>query len=134
VRTWLVCPRCQQPRGALYQPPAAPRAPWRCRACVGGTGAVYASQRVGRRHPLRAVLTSREQRIAVRRDARQRRRQARLFWPVRNQIPRTLGTARDQLATTLAGAMAAQPAEANRVLDVGRDVVQRLTAILGRDG
>jgi hypothetical protein len=101
------------------------------RNCVGGTGAVYASQRVGRRHPLRSVLTSREQRIAARRAARQRRRQARLFWPVRNQLPRTLGVARDRLARALAGAMAAEPAHADGVLDVGRDVARRLTTILG---
>jgi hypothetical protein len=141
VRTWLVCPSCGSPRGALYQPPHAPRAPWRCRECVGGTGAMYASERYGLRHPLRAVLTPRKARSRERRAARERRLEARLLSVVRAQLAEELAadgpveTVRDRLATAVAGTLAAEPGEdAGRLLHGARDVVARITSILARRG
>lgn len=55
-RSYLVCPRCERLCGYLFLPPperhceSAPE--WACRACHC---LVYASQRYGRRHPLRAM-------------------------------------------------------------------------------
>ena len=44
-RWWLVCPECGSRRGALYRPPGAKEEERVCRGCLGGSGAVYASQR-----------------------------------------------------------------------------------------
>ncbi len=55
-RSYLVCPRCERLCGYLFRPPpdahseAEPE--WACRECHG---LVYASQRYGRRHPLRLM-------------------------------------------------------------------------------
>lgn len=136
LRTWFLCPRCRSPRGALYQPPDSPGAPWCCRECVGGTGAMYASERVGLRHPLRAVLTPRKVASRDRRAARQRRLERRLLPAVHAQLPGDGPAAevRDRVATAVAGTLAAEPGDAGRLLGGARDVVARLAGIVGRRG
>ena len=55
-RRYLVCPRCERLCGYLFLPPPEPHSEsvpeWACRECHG---LVYASQRFGRRHPLRLM-------------------------------------------------------------------------------
>jgi hypothetical protein len=57
---WFLCPRCRRRCETLFIPPDAPGEDWRCRMCVCHGGLVYASQRYGRRHPLRQRLTPRK--------------------------------------------------------------------------
>src|SRR5262249_55664093 len=54
-------------RETLFIPPNASDGDWRCRSCWN---LIYASQRYGRRHPLRRVLTSRKLATRVREQAR----------------------------------------------------------------
>ena len=55
-RTYLVCPKCEQLCERLFLPPPDPYSEtepeWACRECHG---LVYASQRYGRRHPIRLM-------------------------------------------------------------------------------
>lgn len=59
-RWWWLCPRCCRRCETLFIPPDVPGEDWRCRRCVCHGGLVYASQRHGRRHPLRQRLTPRK--------------------------------------------------------------------------
>lgn len=137
VRTWFVCPACGCPRGALYQPPDSPRAPWVCRECVGGNGAMYASERFGRRHPLRAVLTPRKLASQARRAARAQRRAGHLLPTVRAQLGLDAAGAdiQDRVASVVASTLAIEPGgDARRLVAGARDVLTRMATILGRSG
>jgi len=134
MRTWLVCPSCHSPRGALYQQPDSPGAPWLCRECVGGTGAMYASERYGLRHPLRAVLTPRKVRSRERRAARDRRLEARVVPAVRARLAGSTHIAdiHERLSRMVAETLVAEPSQnVDRLLIAARDVAARITRILG---
>src|SRR5262249_5583869 len=61
LRRWcFLCPRCRRCCETLFVPPDVSSDDWRCRRCVCHGGLVYASQRYGRRHPLRQRLTPRK--------------------------------------------------------------------------
>jgi len=60
VRWWFLCPHCRRRCETLFIPPDVSGEDWRCRGCVCHGGLVYASQRHGRRHPLRQRLTPRK--------------------------------------------------------------------------
>ena len=95
---------------------------------------MYASERYGLRHPLRAVLTPRKVRSRERRAARARRRESRLLPVVRGHLAGDDSLV-EVLATTVVGALAAEPGQdAGRLLHGARDVVTRMTNILGRRG
>ncbi len=68
-RWWFRCPTCSRRRESLFVPPIAVD-DWRCRICWD---LIYASQRYGRRHPIRRVLTYRKQLTRQRQKERERR-------------------------------------------------------------
>jgi hypothetical protein len=70
VRWYFECPGCDKLVETLYRLPADDVEPLDCRSAIGRLGyacrschrLVYASQRYGKNHPLRQVLTSRKRR------------------------------------------------------------------------
>lgn len=75
ARRWsLRCPACGRRCDALLVPPDVSGEHWRCRRCWGGLP--YASQRYGRRHPLRGVLTPRKRLSKAKVEARRAREEA----------------------------------------------------------
>lgn len=66
VRRYLKCPHCHSARETLYRTPRSQV--FACRACWG---LVFASQRYGRKHPLRGVATPRKREGQRRHPARQ---------------------------------------------------------------
>src|SRR5262249_28547938 len=76
-RWWFLCPHCRRRCETLFIPPDVSGDDWRCRRCVCHGGLVYASQRHGRRHPLRQRLTPRKRVGHSKAAARLRREAAR---------------------------------------------------------
>jgi hypothetical protein len=70
IRWYFECPGCDKLVETLYRPPGDNVEPVDCRTAIGRLGyacrschrLVYASQRYGKNHPLRQVLTSRKRR------------------------------------------------------------------------
>lgn len=70
IRRYFKCPHCHSPRETLYRTPRSQI--FACRKCWG---LVYASQRYGRKHPLRAVATPRKREGQLHHPKRQS------YWP-----------------------------------------------------
>lgn len=96
-RWWFRCPRCARPRESLFVPPTAQPNDWRCRRCWN---LIYASQRYGRRHPLRQKLTPRKRVSAIMADARRRRAEVKRLreWEERRRLDAIEAEARAERA------------------------------------
>ena len=104
-RWWFECPECGRRCETLYRPPGPLHEDWGCRMCWD---LIYASQRYGRRHPERQVLTRRKRVTRAKRAeqlARVERARAREMAKARREFEKR----------------AAREARANRHRSLGRD-------------
>jgi hypothetical protein len=138
ARRWSVlCPACLSRRHALYRPPDHRDAPWRCRACLDGVGAIYASQRFGRRHPLRRLLTPRKRVIAQRQARALQRSRERLIPDLRGKLPAVpppFEPVRERFLGALAGSLMDGPITAesrDRLIEGTASAIRGLMTLAG---